>query len=367
MGRNLVTLASFALAAIALPGSAAAQDPPPTDPLDTIRGRSTFTAADDQAVDDWLTARIDELETAADAWQVARDDLDADLDEATDLLNTARSGLLDAFRSQLQHADNTPAFVGRFAERSAQVMAARLGDGSPPATVAWCLPRVLVDMNRIETRSALIAGLGHATAAVRGMSAIGLARLRPQIAPDAAMARATIGALQSAAVTEANSVALAAMYEAAGYSDRPQESLSAYDAIFGARIDKRKNRQLIIADRAELAAFSYLKSIRRNVPEPAKAPLVRSLAAFLTLDVGRYPDAPAPEKTNVHERIEGAESLLETLVGAGSGGGNVRRALRGGGPAADIDMKLELLKWVGSEAEPGVLNAAPWRVPVGGL
>ena len=113
-------------------------------------------------------------------------------------------------------------------------------------------------------------------------------------------------------------------------------------------------------------AWEFLKQVRNRIPDAEKVALARQVAAFLALDVNRSAAAEGDEKRIVEERIEVGEELLELLVGRGVGG-NVRGAMTGGGPTADLDMKLELIKWVGAEGEQGALNEGPWNVPVGGL
>ena len=352
--RRLVRLTLATVVVPVVTGAPVAAQEPPADPLDAVRERVALTAADDQAIDAWLTAQLSRL-VAANAGQ------------QPDELDKAGSKFLRAFQAQLLHSDNTPQFVSRFTERIGAAIGATFRQANPlPARVVWYPARVLLDMKRIETREALEAGLEHPVPSVRYLCAKSLSRLQADISPDPALARATIRALEAAGRAETSHVALAAIYQALAYGDHTDDAVRALTAVFATRVSNRNAGKLLVADRAELIAWEFLWRNRNRIPEAAKAPLVRQLAAFLVLDVNRYAQAPAPEKRTLQERIKVCEDLLDALVGAAAQGGVVSKAMAAGGAAPDVEMRLELLKWVGSEAEAGSLNASPWSVPVGG-
>ncbi|MHC4236467.1 MAG: hypothetical protein ACYSUQ_15220, partial [Planctomycetota bacterium] len=96
---------------------ALAQEEPPADPLDAVRERASFGASDDQVIDTWLTARIDELIEASGPGtesENAADDEQGDRDKLVD----AGLGFRRTFQTQMRHPGNTPQFVTRFAERT---------------------------------------------------------------------------------------------------------------------------------------------------------------------------------------------------------------------------------------------------------
>jgi len=343
--------------------TAVAQEEPAADPLDAVRERAALTANDDQVIDAWLTTRIDELKAAAEPANEAEDEAKAEA-----RLIEAGTSFRKAFETQLKHQDNTPQFVARFAERTGVAMAVQFQQANVlPSKVAWYLGWVLLEMNRIETREALTAGLRHPVETVRYLCARSLARLQPEISPDRGAARDTIGLLEEAGRAESNSSVLHAIYEAMAYADHLDEATRALAAVFAARVQKIRAGRLVVADRAEVDVWDYLRQVRTRIPDAQKAALVRQLAVFLALDVKRYNQAQGPQKTTIAERIEVCELLLDSLVGPISGKGDVRSEMKKGSADPEIEMKLELLKWVGGEGQGGCLNSPPWNVPLGGL
>jgi len=343
-------------------GRAPAQDAPPADPLEGLRENTTFTTTDDQTIDAWLTARIDELQAAAAA--------EADDADARDALIEAGTSFLRAIRAEMVHSAATAQFLARFAGRTDAAFAARFQQNDAyPAEVAWYFARALLDMKRVETRDALTAGLAYPAESVRYLCAKTFARLQSDLAPDLALARNTIQLLQTAGQAEASGIVLGAIYEAMAYGDHLEEAIPALVSVFAARVRKLQNREILTADRAELTAWEFLgkRQIRPRIPNAQKGPLVRELAAFFVVDVNRYGPALGNQKVTLAERIEVCETLIDALVGPIADKGNVRSEMKQGGVAPEINMKLELLKWVGGQGQEGCLKDAPWSVPVGGL
>lgn len=333
------------------PGARAQEaEAPPPDPLDQVRELMALGDADLQVIDDWIAARIDGLKQSVGGDSV-----------------TAGAAFREAFAGQQLNAANSPEFSRQFAARAGVAFAREFGQAEPqPQAVVWPMARVLFELDSFETRQALSLGLAHPVQAVRYLCAKTYASLRSQISTDLNLARGTITVLRDVAVEEPNDIVLGALYEAMGYSEHAPEAAGAMAEVFAARVGKRQTGQIAVADRAELRAWEFLKQFRNRIPEPQGAPLVRQLAAHLTLDVNAYPTAQGQQRLTIEERIEVGEDLLEGVVGRGAGG-NVRKAMKAGGAAVDLDMKLELIEWVGAEGQEGVLNKNPWNVPVGGL
>jgi hypothetical protein len=328
----------------------AQEEDAPADPLGEVRTLVAFTSDHDATIDAWINARIDELKAGVDQTPA----------EATEKF-------LEAFQAQIDHEGNTSEFQVRFAARAGEIMAAEFSREEPlPKELAWPMARVLHEINRIETRPALTVGLRHPVAAVRYLCARSFARLHRAIAADTVRTRDTIRILQEAGVAETDGVVLAGIYSALAFDEAEYVSdcAKAMAAVMTARAEKRQAGQIVLADRAEVIGFEYLNEKRSRLSEADKAALVPPLAAFLVLDTNRYAEARPDEKEVLAVRIELCESLLEAIAGSG---GAVRAAMKKGGETVDLDMKLELLKWVGSDAEAGVLNEAPWNVPRGGL
>ncbi|MFQ5490162.1 MAG: HEAT repeat domain-containing protein [Phycisphaerae bacterium] len=270
-----------------------------------------------------------------------------------------------AIVAELNHAQSTPQYLQRLAERfSTKAVAEFRADGDH--SVALAVAMALRQIGRVATRDALTAGLRHADPGVRYTCAATYAALVNDLSADAATARNTIATLKDAGKAETNGVVLQAIYQALTY-ERARfvgDTTQALAEIFAARARRRAAGQDVRADRAELTAYYYLQKVRSNIPQQAVAPLVRSLAALLTLDVARYPSALPEELRDLQERIVACESILDVYV---NGGGDVRGKMQAGGDVVVQEMGLEMLKWVGGQGEQGVLNKNPWNVPVGGL
>ena len=99
-----------------------------------------------------------------------------------------------------------------------------------------------------------------------------------------------------------------------------------------------------------------------------KSQLVSRVAVFLRFGAERYnvPGLGFGELDMVERVLDGAEDVLAGVVG-GNQGGKIRDALSAGGPGKNRAALQEAYRWVGNvvNGTKGVLNAAPWNVPVG--
>ena len=162
-------------------------------------------------------------------------------------------------------------------------------------------------------------------------------------------------------------VDLDALYEALSYEETRHlpEVVRALADVFAARVQVRQTGQQRRAERAELLAYEFLLRVRGDISQALRPPLVRQLAALLTLDVQRYTSAVPDERRTIEERIHVGELLVEALTD--DDGGDVRGAMEKGGATAEEGMLRELRKWVGGPDVEGALNKPPWNVPAGGL
>ena len=337
------------LAWVSVPAMGQEDGQPAADPLDELRRLVAFTTAHDTALDDWIRGQVDQFKAAVEN------------DPA------AATAFLDTFVGQFENPANTAQFEIRFAERVGAALAGELSRSEPLSPqAAWPMARILFEIDKPEMRAALDAGLKHPVPAVRYLCARSYARLQRELSTDARLVRGVIERLRDAGVVEQSSVVLGAILKALAFDDAEflPDVAQACSAIFATRVQKRQAGEAVLADRAEIEAWEYFYAKRARLAEADKALLVRQLAGFLVLDTDRYPAAKSEEKRVIEERIEVCETLLEALAG---NGGDVRGAMKKGGDTVDLDMKLELLKWVGSEAGPGSLNSGPWNVPTGGL
>jgi len=330
--------------------AAAAAQETPGGPLDEVRKLVAFTDAHDEVIDAWIQERVEELKGKLDEDPVA-----------------AAGAFRRAFAELRALPDNTPAFTTHLAERAAVAIAAEFSRPEPlSAYAAWAMARVIHEAADLVTREALAAGLQHPVPVVRYHCARAYADLERQLTANASLARTVVARLREVGQTENSGVVLGAIYDALSLEDNAllPDATGAMAAVFDARVRRRASGEAPAIDRAEIQAWEYLYARRARLPQPEKIALVRGLAGFLTLDVNAYTTVEGPQQRVLRERIEVCEELLEALAGKG---GDVRGRMKEGGDTADVNMKIELLKWVGSEAEPGVLNQAPWSVPLGGL
>ena len=331
----------------------AAQDAADVDPLAAVRGQASFGAAQDQVIDQWIAARIDELKAAS----------------ADDSVKAGQA-FTTSFRHELINPAGTARYLDRLAERTAAAVAAEFNAGNDgDEKVHGALARVLYAIGRFPVRDGLEVGLRHKSEQVRYYCAKGFAKLKSGIGADVALTRNTIGSLKGAGASEVSDVVLGAIYDALGYDQVRHlgEVVPALAEVLAAQAKRRSEGGQVLAGRAELRAYYYLKRVRNNIAQQSKAPLVGQLAAMLALDVRRYEFAPPDEILDLQERIDACEELIQGLAGAAANGGNIRAAMKAGGVAVAEEMGLELIKWVGAPGQQGSLNSAPWNVPVGGL
>ncbi len=346
----LMTAAAVALSALPV----LAQDDAASDPLSGVRVQRNFGPSQGQAVDSWIAAQIRKLKQGV----------------SSDAVEAAKQ-LRQSIRQEMNNPASTPQYISHLAERMGAAAVAEYGAGEGPEDleVDRAIARVLKDLNRVPVRDGLVAGLKHPASEVRYLSARTFAELRGAISDDAATTRSVITVLKAAGVDESNGTALAAIYQALSYTqDRHRvEALTALVDVLAAQVTRRKDGQQVIATRAELTAFTFIRRVRDALTnQQLNATLVQQLAATLALDVGRFSSAMPAEKINLEERIEECESLLDDLTSPLSGG-SVRKEMKKREAGTEESMSLELIKWVGAEGQAGALNSSPWSVPVGGL
>lgn len=343
----------FAVNAIAQapPGEEAGPGATADQALDELRTRIPAGSDDDQIIDAWIAQEKGTLLAATEDAQAA-------------------TSFRGRFRSQIANTANTPEFTTRFVERTAAAFKeplAACGDLSP--FVAWAMAWVLTDSDSVAALDGLSAGLSCPDRVdVRYVCAKGFARLRPKISVDRVLTERTIAELTKAGQAEANGVVAAAIYEALQYADpdHRQEGLDAMLDVLTARLKKRRT-PVPLCDGGELGLLEFLRQSR--VPSQSFGErLVPQLAVMLRLDVQRFTQDGVPEEEQMRlaESIDGCEELLVSIVAPSADAApSVRDALRKSGEEQKIEMQIELNEWIGTEQTPGLLNAAPWKVPVG--
>jgi hypothetical protein len=319
--------------------------------LDELRGRVPAGADDDRIIDAWISEELAALSAAADDPQAARD-------------------FRARFQSQITNAANTPEFTTRLVERTAEAFKGPLAAcGDLSASAAWAMAWVLTDSDSVAALDGLSAGLGCSDRVdVRYVCAKGFARLRPKIGVDRVLTERTISELTKTGQAEANGVVAGAIYEALHYTDpdHRQQGLNAMLDVLEARLKKRRT-PVPICDGGELKLLEFLRESPPTA-QSVRERLVPQLAVMLRLDVERFAQDGVPEDEQVRlaESIDACEALLVSIVSPPAASEpSVREAMRKSGEEQKLEMKLALNEWIGTEQTPGILNATPWKVPVG--
>lgn len=341
-------IAGIALAASPVSGQA----PAPEDAnIQPVRRMTQIGPADQRLINEWIQAQIDRLaalepETAEGAYAEYR----------------------KKFSDLYGHADNTAQFRTQFTLQLAELAGAQFARSDRPAWLARSLARVLVDINRVETVSALIAGLRSGDQATRYLCANGLATLRSNIAGDKELLETVVAALRAAGVAETNPVVLGQIYVALTYPT-PQATTAAEAvlAILEARVQFRRGPAVVV-DRAEVDAYEFFRGagVVAALTAEQKNRLVTMVAVLLRMDAERYDslNLAYEEIDAIERRLDGAESILAELAGKG---GDIRNEIGLGGYERRGAVRTQAYLWVGHVAQnqPGTLNAAPWNVALG--
>lgn len=331
--------------------------------IDAIRRLETIAALDQGRIKDWVQAQVDRLGGGAKG-----DDLKAL--RGRDLQSFRR-----VFAEQWKNSANTPAFRTQFATQATLVAQAELAKASSDPTVPTALAGVLLDLGQPETLPALLVGLKSPVQGTRLLAARGIENLRASLGPEKEKFQPVLTALRDAALTETSPVVLGRLYEAMTI---PGQSVPVSEAIL-AVFQKRLGAAGPITG-AELPALEWFrnKSLMSALTPEMKADLVRLVAGLLRRSAERYSDPqlapPKDEKASdlsfyerdaIERTLDAVEEILTTIPI--ENGGKIRDALNEGGYENRAGVLREAAKWVGdAQANTrGVLNEAPWNVPVG--
>ena len=276
------------------------------------------------------------------------------------------------FRKKLHNVRNeaatTPAFRDALAERIGAFAQSELAKGPDlPLPAAQELVWAVIDADDPRAQPGLAEALRFGRQPVRYLGAKGLQALRDRIATEVGKVQPFIDMLKQAGVQETNGVVVERIYRAMMLPGAPAGVVAAMTEILDARLD-RYRQGAVLVDQAEPAAIEFLANV--TLTQDRGARVVRRLAVLLRLDVERYAAGRfvAGQQDAVERRIYVCEGLIEQIAGPGPGAGkapNVRGVMVAGGVAVGASMKFELNNWVGAPGTQGVLNTAPWSVPVG--
>lgn len=333
--------------------------------VDQIRRLSSIGANDQRQIKNWIDFQVNRLNSAGPG-------------KRADGMNV---GALNAFRqailSQINNKQDTPAFLEEFAKQMTAVALDHF-KGDTTSTLRRALARAVVDIGRVETVPALLAGLSVPDQPTRYLCAQGLVVNRSAIAADNALLNKVIAEITKVGKTEQDGFVVGRLYDALAMPNLVGTVLPAYLAIFDARIAGREDVARL-ADSAEISAFEYLRVNIDNLTNDQRVELVKRLATMLRQDAVRYnepslapPTSPTErdrgflERDLIERRLDAIEDMLSQIVGSGKGGA-IRDVLNTDGYGGHAKVLQEAYKWIGNadQKTTGALNAAPWNVPVG--
>lgn len=328
-------------------GAVFAQAPPD---IDSLREQNSISSEDRQRIAQWVEGRVADMEASpGDADRIA--------------------GTVREMVSKLDRA--TPAFRTAYTEEISK--AARSRFVSAPPTVKRALAEVLQSLDDPAAIDGLLAALQSDDVISRWRAASGLIALRDRVGPAAPN---VLSALEQAARSEHHELVRRVIYRAMLIPDRLDDGLAKLSSALASRRQQLEAGSPT-AFQAETALFGMLArtdSPLRNADVRGRADLTRVLAQYLTIAVGRYSSLPADGSALNREALERlilqTEAALRVSAREVAGGNNapdVTAAMTAGGADRASKMQGELAKWVGAEGTTGVLNQAPWDVPVGGL
>ncbi len=358
------------LAGAVWPAIALAQAGNALSEIEALRGEDYLKTAQIRVLREWLEAQARVL-----------------LSEDTDL-ETKR-----AMRLMFQDAvtKNPPAtnnFKNNFAESALFVFAKHLKDGED--TGAMTMAMILHDLRFFLPKMSLgeeafLGGLSHPAPAVKYWIARTIRLQHQAIAELASVRGKVIEALRQAGIAETNGQALREIYRALDFGgtlgdvEFAGQALRALVAIFEVR-GERYALTKVAPSTGDLAAIQAVARLGDliNTQRDDRARYVTALSRMLCGGVNQYAllleDREAADRNNrmlirtILLLTQGIEAELARLVEAAGGDArnlpSVFNRMRNG--ERDL-MLIERNKWCGwPGSDPGVLNKAPFNVPLGG-
>lgn len=311
-----------------------------------IRSLATVGTLDQERINGWVRCQVEQLNL-----EVAN--APAEFTKFVNRLDT-----------QFNHSANSQAFKAQLAAQLGLVAATELPRTDLHPMAGAAIARVLVNMEAVETLPGLLAGLKSKTPAVRFLSARGLTLLKPTLAKDKARIAEVAGAIQSAGVMEGDPVVLSHLYRALAYPGNVPDVFPALAALLEARLNARRSRTA--SDGGEIEALEFLRGegVLTAINAEQKNQLAQRLAVFLRMEAQRFaaPDVSSQEKLLIERSLEAIEGVLVLLTGKPAI--LAEEFARGGTESAVMTAAAQ---WVGdsSSNQSGILNAAPWNVPIG--
>lgn len=244
---------------------------------------------------------------------------------------------------------------------------------------ALAMAQVLARIPTSSTVEGLTDCLAQKHQAVRYWGAQGLRLRRPELAAKPADARVALAAIQTAAAKETNAIILRQMYAALDYTtpNAPapaalaQDVINTITAVMDARF-KTYSAQSTRGAKADADAAVLLARFwqYQRTPPAAKPKLIEYIGNLLQASALLYVDANAAiaQREDLPLVVKACEAQLNAIWRAANPNNRDQtlpqvHALIETGPQTAL-LKLEIYKWIGTSAVPGLLNQPPLNAAV---
>ena len=325
--------------------------------MDTLRVLASMGDGDQRRIAQWVEAEYQKFQQAVAG--------SADQAGRARAFKAFRERLVDEFKN----TQNTPAFKAELAAQTSKIAVAEFAKAGLETTASWALTQVLVDLDSPPTVPGLLAALRSNVETSRYLAAVGLNAQKAAIGADQNLLGQCTAALQAAGTAEQNAVVLSRVYVALSMRNQVGAVVDPIVAILDARLAKRRSGRSA-ADRAELDIFGFFgePAVVGALSAAQKTQLIGRLAVFFRLDAQRYAAAEVTDEEleGLERRLTGVENAIRSIVG-GSQGGDATALIGKNGHEGSANVLVEVYKWTGNSENntQGVLNGAPWNVPVG--
>lgn len=331
------SVAAVLLAALAAPAAARGQQ---TNPLAEIAKKTDIGDADRQAIRRAVEDRVQTMVRAT-----------RDVDRVD-----ARQALIEWLKP------GTPPFRAAGATIASEELTPVLSGGKLSAALDAAM--IIGELRHPATRDALIAALNSRFAAVRYRGALGIQHLQDQLTEPSTY-QPVIAALADAGERETSSSVVRVIYRALDFSQAQKDFAGANEVsialarIFAARFEYSEHDPT-----PDAVGCAVALRIARQLKEPPTR-----LVAGLTFVLRRLAAMARDDAESVRvDVVESCETALHGLLEAhGVQTRNLPRvtdAIRAKADAKQLEAALASL--LGAEGKPGVLNQAPWNLPMGG-
>ena len=320
------------------------------DVLDAMRASASISANDQDRIARWIERRLTNLT------QAARQDADAAFKAFRNRMNT-----------QFSNTANSGEFTRQFAAQAARVAQGRFAEADLNVTVGRALARVMTDMGSVETLPGLVACLKSRDDSAQFLCLRAMAAQKERLANDRDRFSQLLTALRDAGLAESSPVVLGRVYTVLAQPNHVEVAFDTFLELFDKRLSQRRGPAVAV-DGAEIEAYEFFRStgVVAALNNEQKTKLVARVAVFLRLDAERYqsPDLVYEEQTSTEHLLWAGEEILAAAVGQQGG---IRRELEAGGHQNREGVLEEAYAWVGNAEGDvnGLLNQAPWNVPVG--